>query len=205
LRGVNVPLLYSADYAIALGISGDRDEVVAVLSPYSLCNKGGGHIAEACGTEVFHDEILHKIALRSYHFGKLVAVTVFFDVASLDNQGAARFQHTVKFLCYTRCVGNGTERAIGSDIIKAVVREAVDNGNPMMDISALYVSESPGEKHDRGYGMDFMDAVRGTERHPQKMSVDQMYFGYPETSNGYFRRFKIIYSVPTDSMEVTRQ
>jgi len=97
------------------------------------------------------------------------------------------------------------ESAEVRDMVKAVVREAVDNSNPMMDISALYVSESPGEKHDRGYGMDFMDAVRGTETHPQKMSVDQMYFGYPETSNGYFRRFKIIYSVPTDSMEVTRQ
>lgn len=91
------------------------------------------------------------------------------------------------------------------DMVKTVVREAVNNGNPMMDISALYVSSSPGEKHDRGYGMDFMDAVRGTERHPQKMSVDQMYFGYPDPSTGYFRRFKIVYSVPTDSMEVMRQ
>lgn len=91
------------------------------------------------------------------------------------------------------------------DMVKTVVREAVNNGNPMMDISALYVSSSPGEKHDRGYGLDFMDAVRGTERHPQKMSVDQMYFGYPDPSTGYFRRFKIVYSVPTDSMEVMRQ
>lgn len=91
------------------------------------------------------------------------------------------------------------------DMVKTVVREAVNNGNPMMDISALYVSSSPGETHDRGYGMDFMDAVRGTERHPQKMSVDQMYFGYPDPSTGYFRRFKIVYSVPTDSMEVMRQ
>lgn len=91
------------------------------------------------------------------------------------------------------------------DMVKTVVREAVNNGNPMMDISALYVSSSPGETHDRGYGLDFMDAVRGTERHPQKMSVDQMYFGYPDPSTGYFRRFKIVYSVPTDSMEVMRQ
>lgn len=97
------------------------------------------------------------------------------------------------------------EAAEVRDMVKTVVREAVNNGNPMMDISALYVSSNPGESHDRGFGMDFMDAVRGTETHPQKMSVDQMYFGYPETSNGYFRRFKIVYSVPTDSIEVMRQ
>ena len=91
------------------------------------------------------------------------------------------------------------------DMVKDVVLEAVNNGNPMMDISALYVSTSKGEKGNKGYGMDFMDAVRGTERHPDKISVDEMYFGYPESSHGYFRRFKIVYSIPTDSMEVSRQ
>lgn len=91
------------------------------------------------------------------------------------------------------------------DMVKAIILEAVNNGNPMMDISALYVSTNPGEEGSKGFGMDFMDAVRGTESHPQRLSVDQMYFGYPETSHGYFRRFKIVYSVPTDSMEVSRQ
>lgn len=119
------------------------------------------------------------------------------DVLSRNNEEG--FENATDYNKYV------LESAEVRDMVKAVVREAVDNGNPMMDISALYVSSSPGEAHDRGFGMDFMDAVRGTETHPQKMSVDQMYFGYPETSKGYFRRFKIVYSVPTDSMEVTRQ
>lgn len=91
------------------------------------------------------------------------------------------------------------------DMVKTVVLEAVNNGNPMMDIASLYVSSNPGEPGSRGYGLDFMDAVRGTESHPRKMSVGEMYFGYPQKSDGYFRRFKIVYSVPTDSLEVMRQ
>lgn len=91
------------------------------------------------------------------------------------------------------------------DMIKEVVLEAVNNNNPMMDISGLYVSRFPGEDGRNDFGMDFRDAVRGTKRNPNKMSVGEMYFGYPEKSRGYFRRFKIVYSVPTDSMGVYRQ
>ena len=77
--------------------------------------------------------------------------------------------------------------------------------NPMMDISGLFVSRDTGEPGRRGYGMDFRDAVRGTKKSPRKMSVAEMYFGYPEKDQGYFRRFKVTYIVPTDSIEVGRQ
>ena len=91
------------------------------------------------------------------------------------------------------------------DMIKTIVNESVNNNNPLMDISGLFVSRSSGESGSKGYGMDFWEAVRGTKESPKKMSLGEMYFGYPEESRGYFRRFKIVYSVPTDSMEVMKQ
>ena len=75
------------------------------------------------------------------------------------------------------------------DMFKEIVMETVQNGNPMMDISGLFVSRDTGEPGRRGYGMDFRDAVRGTKKSPRKMSVAEMYFGYPEKDQGYFRRF----------------
>ena len=89
------------------------------------------------------------------------------------------------------------------DMIKEVVLETVRNNNPMMDISGLFVSRDSGESGSRGFGLNFMDAVRGTKQSKKKMSVGEMYFGYPESSHGWFRRFKIVYSVPTDSLEVS--
>lgn len=87
-------------------------------------------------------------------------------------------------------------------VIRAVVDECVRNNNPMMDISGLYVSRDRGEKNGHGIGFDFWEAVRGSERTRKKMSVSEMYYGYPETSHGYFRSFSLYYSVPTDSVEV---
>ena len=90
------------------------------------------------------------------------------------------------------------------DMIFQLVSEA-KKGNPMMDISGLYVSDKPGEKGDKYHGLDFMDAVRGTKRHPVGMRASQMHFGYPEVDHGWFRRFKIVYSIPTDEMKVMQQ
>lgn len=87
-------------------------------------------------------------------------------------------------------------------IVADLVMES-KNANPMMDISALFVSAKSGEKTDRNSGMDFMDAIHGTKKNPQRMKVAQMNFGYPETDHGYFRRFNIYYSIPTDEMKVT--
>lgn len=78
-------------------------------------------------------------------------------------------------------------------------------GNPCMDISGLFVSRSQGEAGTRALGMDFMDAIRGTKQSKKKMRVAEMHFGYPETSHGYFRRFKVVYSIPSDEMKVSQQ
>ena len=90
-------------------------------------------------------------------------------------------------------------------MIKDVVEETVLKGNPMMDVSGLFVSRFPGEANGRDYGLDFRDAVHGTKESPQKMKIAEMYFGYPEENNGYFRHLKIVYAKPAQSMEVTQQ
>lgn len=97
-----------------------------------------------------------------------------------------------------------------------LVKEA-KNGNPMMDISGLFVTQKENhgevvrrsagngfvyEVEKKAYGMGFMDAVRGTKRSKKKMKTDNMNFGYPDPETGYFLRFKMTYSIPTDSISV---
>lgn len=89
-------------------------------------------------------------------------------------------------------------------MVKALVDEA-KKGNPLMDISALFVSRYPGERGEKGFGLDFMSAVRGTPKSKKKMTTSEMYFGYPDKETGKFRRFKMIYSIPTDQLTVSRQ
>lgn len=89
-------------------------------------------------------------------------------------------------------------------MVKALVDEAKD-GNPLMDISGLFVSADPGEPGGKGLGLDFMEAIRGSKRSPDKMSTSKMYFGYPDTSTGRFRRFKMVYSIPSDTLTVSKQ
>lgn len=96
------------------------------------------------------------------------------------------------------------ETAEIKSMITDMIKEA-KQGNPMMDISGLYVSSQSGERNSRDVGLDFKDAIMGTKKHPKKMSVAQMNFGYPEERHGYFRHFKVIYSIPTDEMTVTKQ
>ena len=100
--------------------------------------------------------------------------------------------------------------------VKALVDEA-KRGNPLMDISGLGVSRSNGEPANpgvamggganhsvaqRGYGMSFMDAVRGTKWSKKKMKTAEMYFGYPDANTGSFLRFKMVYSISADQLTV---
>ena len=89
--------------------------------------------------------------------------------------------------------------------VKALVDET-KNKNPMMDISGLFVSRSPGERNSgAAFGLDFMSAIRGTKKSPKKMKTAEMYYGYPESSHGWFRRFRMTYSVPGDTITVSKQ
>lgn len=102
--------------------------------------------------------------------------------------------------------------------VKALVDEAKQN-NPMMDISGLFVSRQDGELNGGGsndpgankkqvkpaYGLDFMQAIRGTRKSQKKMKTGEMYFGYPDPETGHFLRFKMVYSVPGDTITVSKQ
>ena len=89
-------------------------------------------------------------------------------------------------------------------MVKALIDET-KKGNPLMDISGLFVSRDPGERGGKGSGMDFMSAIRGTKRSKKKMSTSEMYFGYQDPTTGRFRRFKMVYSIPTDLLAVSMQ
>ena len=113
---------------------------------------------------------------------------------------------------------NGTE-------VRKCVRELVEETkrqNPMMDISGLFVSRSDGElpggdsatgplgqnitaKVKPAMGLDFMQAIHGTRKSSKKMKLAEMYFGYPDPDTGYFLRFKMVYSIPTDTLSVSKQ
>lgn len=89
-------------------------------------------------------------------------------------------------------------------MVKALVDET-KSGNPLMDISGLFVSRDPGEANGKGSGLDFMSAIRGTKNSRRKMSTSEMYFGYPDPDTGRFRRFKMVYSISSDQLRVTAQ
>ena len=96
------------------------------------------------------------------------------------------------------------------DLTAAEVRQCVyalaaetKNGNPIIDVTGLWVSRSDGNSSSRkDYGMDFMSAIRGTRKSSRKMKLAEMYFGYPRTSDGGFERFGMGYSLTADSIMV---
>ena len=89
-------------------------------------------------------------------------------------------------------------------MMREIIREYKE-GNPCLDISGLFVSRYPGNKGSRNIGLDFMTAIRGTpkDKNGQRMKTSEMYFGYPESSHGYFRHFKVMYSKATDRITVS--
>ncbi len=88
-------------------------------------------------------------------------------------------------------------------MIKAIVDES-RKGNPLMDVSGLFVATKSGTRGSKVRGMDILDALRGTRKNKSGTSIDALYYGYPEESKGYFRNFRVLYSRPTDNMKVTR-
>ena len=94
----------------------------------------------------------------------------------------------------------------GSEVretVKALVDEA-RQGRPPMDISGLYVSRSSGESSTRAFGVDFLSAIHGTKKGGKKMKSGEMYFGYPESEHGWFRRFHAYYYPKTDKFTFTK-
>ena len=95
------------------------------------------------------------------------------------------------------------------DEVRKCIREvimSVKTKNPLIDVAGLWVSRSKGDKKGgEGSGMDFMTAVRGSRKNARKMTLSDMYFGYPDESSGRFVRFGIGYSIATDQMTVGKR
>lgn len=91
-------------------------------------------------------------------------------------------------------------------MVFALVKETKE-GNPMIDVSALIVSRTNGERGSKGKAMDFFQAVHGStdKEYNHRMSASDMYFGYADKDSGYFRRFKMVYSIPADQLSVMQQ
>lgn len=97
-----------------------------------------------------------------------------------------------------------TRELDGSQVRECVrkICQETKEGNPMLDVSGLFVSSQNGEG-GRQYGLDFMSAIHGVRKqNPRKMKLNDMYFGYPEADHGWFRRLRIVYHLNTDQMKV---
>ena len=102
------------------------------------------------------------------------------------------------------------------DAVRMLVNET-KKGNPLIDVSGLFVSMADGRHNQRCQGADFLaaatisgmskakSAVSADLNNGRRMTVSQMKFGYPEESRGYFRHFKMLYSIPGDDITVTVQ
>ena len=76
---------------------------------------------------------------------------------------------------------------------------------PVIDVTGLFVSKKGNGRHSQVcFGMDFMSAIRGTRETVTRMTPEQMAFGYPEEEHGHFRHFKMVYSIPTDTITVSK-
>lgn len=88
-------------------------------------------------------------------------------------------------------------------IVKVSAGRAKGKANPLIDISALFVARSGGEKGDSSYGVDFWTAAKGAKRY-KKVPLENMIFGYARKADNKFRRFRMIYSIPTDTITVKK-
>ena len=92
------------------------------------------------------------------------------------------------------------------DMMRDILKE-YKRGNPCLDISGLFVSRKQGDRGSKNIGLDFSTAIHGTKKdqNGQRMKSSEMHFGYPESEHGYFRHFKVVYSVPADRIKVSKQ
>ena len=105
--------------------------------------------------------------------------------------------------------------------MRALLQEC-KQGNPMFDVSGLFVSRGPldGPDYDvfasnrdqlpvcyAKYGLDFMSAIHGTRRSGRKMKLDEMWFGYPgeykyKGKKYNFACIQMEYDFPSDQLVV---
>lgn len=99
-----------------------------------------------------------------------------------------------------------TEGDVRNCVAKVV--ESTKQGNPLIDVSGLWVaakSEYKDGSSNSARGMDFMTAIHGDRKSARKLKLDNMVFGYPEESSGRFVRFGMGYSIAADQLLVGRR
>ncbi|MBO4448046.1 MAG: type II secretion system protein [Kiritimatiellae bacterium] len=115
---------------------------------------------------------------------------------------------------------DGIQYILDKDEVRQCMRAILEEcrqGNPMFDVSGLFVSRGPldlvkstyEEFYCAKYGLDFMSAIHGTKRTGRKMKLNEMWFGYPcdhkvkKTGITYkFANLKLGYIFASDHLEV---
>lgn len=146
--------------------------------------------------------------------------------AGLDTYNAQKGEWPVKGLVDKASSDSFNYQLTAAEVrqcVKALVDEA-KKGNPVMDISGLFVSRTDGDPVNYktrctcglsgcggyrysappgSFGLDFWPAIKGVrKKSSKKMTTDQMYFGYPHPASGAFIRFNMVYSTASDSITV---
>lgn len=102
---------------------------------------------------------------------------------------------------------NGTDHTFSGSEADAAFQEVVKgsvsrSSAPYLNPSALFVA--PAGEANGGGGLNFDEAIKkNPPRHYRHLNVSQMAFGYPNPSNGKFRRFRIVYNAAADYATVT--
>ena len=93
--------------------------------------------------------------------------------------------------------GSGADK-----IFREVVKGSVGKRNPYLDAHGLFVAPS-GISEGKGSGVPFADArKKNPPAHIRHLNIDEMAFGYQDSSSGRFRRYKVVYHSASDSVEV---
>ena len=109
---------------------------------------------------------------------------------TLSDQGTGGKKRRVEYL-------NETE---ADTVFKEVVAES-RKGNPMMDISGLFVCDNPDSDTSRSkrHGTDLRSLIAA------KKNIANVAYGYATKEEGVFRRFIIKYNYDTDTVTVMTQ
>lgn len=76
---------------------------------------------------------------------------------------------------------------------------------PVLDPTGLLVIGAGGAGRKNVHGQEFKEAVKKNKAHGSTLTLSSMSFGYPESSQGYFRRFVVKYNADTDDVTVLTQ
>ena len=83
------------------------------------------------------------------------------------------------------------------DVMRTVIEES-GKGNPLIDVSGLFVASKSAASAKHGHGLKYGEARR------QNVSIGNMAFGYQRKRDGEFRAFLVKYDPTNDTVSVER-